>query len=110
MEKNNKIIINKAIIYSKKFEGMNYKCSPCKPPKRDGPPFWIPEAIGLYEKGIDLLLVYMKSSVNADERFQMAKKVDMYVQRVIYLKKVVANRSLLEPERITPAAPLMENK
>jgi hypothetical protein len=40
----------------------------------------------------------------------MAKKVDMYVQRVIYLKKVVANRSLLEPERITPAAPLMENK
>ena len=69
-----------------------------------------PEAIGLYEKGIDLLLVYMKSSVNADERFQMAKKVDMYVQRVIYLKKVVANRSLLEPERITPAAPLMENK
>ena len=55
MEKN-KEIINKAIRYAKQFEGMNYKCSPSKPSKRDGSPFWIndirpPDVKYIYKKG-----------------------------------------------------------
>ena len=68
------------------------------------------EAIQLYQLGIDQLMVYMKTTANADERFQMAKKMDLYVQRVIYLKKVVANRSLLDTQRKAPAHPLIEKK
>ena len=68
------------------------------------------EAIRLYQLGIDQLMVYMKTTANADERFQMAKKMDLYVQRVIYLKKVVANRSLLDTQRKAPAHPLIEKK
>ena len=36
--------------------------------------------------------------------------MDLYVQRVIYLKKVVANRSLLDTQRKAPAHPLIEKK
>jgi len=68
------------------------------------------EAIQLYQRGIDQLIVYMKTTANAGERFQMAKKLDMYVQRVIYLKKVVANRSLLDTQRKAPAHPVIEKK
>ncbi len=68
------------------------------------------DAIKLYQLGIDQLMVYMKTTVNADERFQMAKKMDLYVQRVIYLKKIVANRSLLDTQRKAPAHPLIEKK
>ena len=68
------------------------------------------DAIKLYERGIDQLMVYMKTTVNADERFQMAKKLDMYVQRVIYLKNVVANRELLDVQRKAPAHPVIEKK
>jgi len=68
------------------------------------------EAIQLYQLGIDQLMVYMKTTSNAGERFQMAKKMDLYVQRVIYLKKVVANRSLLDTQRKAPAHPLIEKK
>ena len=68
------------------------------------------DAIKLYERGIDQLMVYMKTTVNADERFQMAKKLDMYVQRVIYLKNVVANGALLDVQRKAPAHPVIEKK
>ena len=68
------------------------------------------DAIKLYERGIDQLMVYMKTTVNANERFQMAKKLDMYVQRVIYLKNVVANRELLDVQRKAPAHPVIEKK
>ena len=40
----------------------------------------------------------------------MAKKLDMYVQRVIYLKNVVANRELLDVQRKAPAHPVIEKK
>jgi hypothetical protein len=68
------------------------------------------EAIKLYQLGIDQLMVCMKTTVNANDRFQMAKKMDLYVQRVIYLKKIVANRSLLDVQRKAPAHPLIEKK
>jgi len=68
------------------------------------------DAIKLYERGIDQLMVYMKTIVNANERFQMAKKLDMYVQRVIYLKNVVANRELLDVQQKAPAHPVIEKK
>ena len=55
-------------------------------------------------------MVCMKTTVNANDRFQMAKKMDLYVQRVIYLKKIVANRSLLDVQRKAPAHPLIEKK
>ena len=68
------------------------------------------EALELYNKGIDQLLAYMKRSHNADERFQMAKKVDMYVKRATYLQTVISNNALICCMDKTPARPLIEKK
>ena len=71
---------------------------------------YFPEALELYNKGIDQLLAYMKRSHNADERFQMAKKVDMYVKRATYLQTVISNNALICCMDKTPARPLIEKK
>jgi len=70
---------------------------------------YFPEALELYNKGIDQLLAYMKWSNNADERFQMAKKADMYVKRATYLQTVISNNALMHVDK-TPAKPLIEKK
>jgi len=70
---------------------------------------YFPEALELYNKGIDQLLSYMKRSNNANERFQMAKKVDMYVKRATYLQTVISNNALVYVDK-TPARPLIEKK
>ena len=44
------------------------------------------EAIPLYDLGVDQLMKYIKLVENGEERFKMAKKIDIYMQRVNYLK------------------------
>ena len=68
------------------------------------------EALVLYNKGIDQLMVYMKYINNAGERFQMAKKIDVYVKRANYLQTVVLNMEEMRCIDKGPVAPLMEKK
>ena len=70
---------------------------------------YFPEALELYNKGIDQLLAYMKRSDNANERFEMAKKVDMYVKRASHLQTVISNNVLVYVDK-TPVRPLIEKK
>ena len=70
---------------------------------------YFPEALELYNKGIDQLLAYMKRSDNANERFQMAKKVDIYVKRASHLQTVISNNTLVYVDK-TPVKPLIEKK
>ena len=49
----------------------------------------------------------MKSEINANTRFQFAKKVDIYVKRANYLKKVLQNKELINEIQKAPLAPLV---
>jgi len=68
------------------------------------------EALALYNKGIEQLMVYMKHVNNAGERFQMAKKIDVYVKRATYLQTVILNMEEIRCVDKGPVAPLMEKK
>ena len=68
------------------------------------------EALVLYNKGIDQLMAYMKKEGNADARFQLAKKLDMYVERAKYLQSYLKNKDLMDSMNKAPAAPLIEKK
>ena len=68
------------------------------------------EAITLYDLGVDQLMKYMKLVENGEERFQMAKKIDIYMQRVNYLKRCQENQLIADTINITPAKPLVEKK
>ena len=67
------------------------------------------EAITYYNLGIDLLMNYMKGEINANTRFQMAKKIDIYVKRVVYLKRLVENKNLINDIQKPPLAPVITN-
>ena len=64
------------------------------------------EAINFYNLGVDNLICYMKSEINANTRFQFAKKVDIYVKRANYLKKVLQNKELINEIQKAPLAPI----
>jgi len=69
------------------------------------------EALILYNKGIDQFAYYMKICPNANERFELAKKVDMYIKRAKYLQNHVSNKDSLNISiEIAPVAPLTEKK
>jgi hypothetical protein len=53
------------------------------------------DAVELYNKGIDKLVIHMKTMVNSGERFALAKKLDVYLKRVQHLKKIVANQQII---------------
>ena len=53
------------------------------------------EAIKLYNIGIDLVLKCLKQNKNASERFEIAKKVDIYLKRVNYITKCKNNEELI---------------
>ena len=54
------------------------------------------EAIDKYERGIDLFVHYMKQEQNAGVRFQIAKRIDSYVQRAKFLKGMEFQKKILE--------------
>ncbi len=59
-----------------------------------------PEAINLYNKGIDIVVKCLKSNCNANDRFAIAKKIDIYIQRVNYISNCVENEKLIQDIKI----------
>jgi hypothetical protein len=53
------------------------------------------DAIKLYNNGIDLILKSLKHNKNGEERFLIAKKIDIYVKRVNYITKCKQNQELI---------------
>ena len=58
------------------------------------------EAISLYNKGIDIVIKCLKSDFNSNDRFAIAKKIDIYVQRVNYITNCVENEKLVQDIKI----------
>ena len=52
------------------------------------------EAIGLYNKGINCLMVHMKTMNNSGDRFALAKKMDVYLKRVHHLHNLIENKKI----------------
>ena len=52
----------------------------------------------------------MKTIVNAHDRFELAKKIDMYMKRVVYLHNYIENQKLIESIEIAPVAPVIKKK
>ena len=50
---------------------------------------YIQEAIDLYNSGVDKLMIHMKTMANAQDRFELAKKIDKYLVRANHLKLVI---------------------
>jgi hypothetical protein len=67
------------------------------------------EAIKHYDIGIDNLVHYLKTVVNSNDRFQIAKRVDIYLKRVNYLKRVIQNKELINEIQKAPLAPVIES-
>ena len=67
------------------------------------------EAIKYYDIGIDNLMHYLKTVVNSNNRFQIAKRVDIYLKRVNYLKRVIQNKELINEIQKAPLAPVIES-
>lgn len=65
------------------------------------------DAIEFYNLGIDQLMMYLKHEANANMRFQLAKKIDVYVKRANYLKTVIQNRELINEIQNAPLAPVI---
>lgn len=53
------------------------------------------EAIKLYEKSLDVFLHILKYETNSQTRFELAKKLDKYIQRVNYLKRIEENKKII---------------
>ena len=58
------------------------------------------EAISLYNKGIDIVIKCLKTNCNANDRFAIAKKIDIYVQRVNYISNCMENEKLVQDIKI----------
>ena len=52
-------------------------------------------AISLYNNGIDIILQCLKTNFNSNDRFAIAKKIDIYVQRVNYITNCKENQKLI---------------
>tara|TARA_B100001248_G_scaffold236267_1_gene199555 strand:+ start:80 stop:1051 length:972 start_codon:yes stop_codon:yes gene_type:complete len=58
------------------------------------------EAISLYNKGIDIVIKCLKTNFNSNDRFAIAKKIDIYVQRVNYISNCMENEKLIQDIKI----------
>ena len=69
---------------------------------------YIQEAIDLYNSGVDKLMIHMKTMANAQDRFELAKKIDKYLVRANHLKLVINNTALINEIGNTPSKPVNE--
>ena len=53
------------------------------------------DAISLYNNGIDIILKCLKTDCNSNDRFIIAKKIDIYVQRVNYITNCRENQKII---------------
>ena len=67
---------------------------------------YIQEAVDLYNRGVDKLMVHMKTMTNAQDRFELAKKIDKYLVRANHLKLVINNTALINEIGNTPSKPV----
>jgi hypothetical protein len=58
------------------------------------------DAISLYNKGIDIVIKCLKTNFNSNDRFAIAKKIDIYVQRVNYISNCMENEKLIQDIKI----------
>ena len=66
------------------------------------------EAIKYYNLGIDQLMIFLKQELNANMRFQLAKKIDIYLKRIVYLKNILENQELINEIRKAPLPPILD--
>tara|TARA_A100001015_G_scaffold213056_1_gene238958 strand:+ start:33 stop:602 length:570 start_codon:yes stop_codon:yes gene_type:complete len=66
------------------------------------------EAIKYYNLGIDQLMIFLKQELNANMRFQLAKKIDIYLKRIVYLKSILENQELINEIKKAPLAPILD--
>ncbi len=66
---------------------------------------YYPEALELYNKGIDMFVRYMKTEQNGATRFAVAKKVDVYIKRANYIQVHLMDVSKKLPK--TPKPPIV---
>lgn len=67
---------------------------------------YVQEAIDLYNRGVDKLMVHMKTMTNAQDRFELAKKIDKYLIRANHLKLVINNTALINEIGDIPSKPV----
>jgi len=67
---------------------------------------YYPEALELYNTGIDMFVRYMKTEQNGATRFAVAKKVDVYLKRANYIQVHLMDASKKLPK--TPKPPIVE--
>lgn len=66
---------------------------------------YYPEALELYNTGIDMFVRYMKTEQNGATRFAVAKKVDVYLKRANYIQVHLMDVSKKLPK--TPKPPIV---
>ncbi len=66
---------------------------------------YYPEALELYNTGIDMFVRYMKTEQNGATRFAVAKKVDVYIKRANYIQVHLMDVSKKLPK--TPKPPIV---
>ena len=67
---------------------------------------YYPEALDLYNNGIDMFVRYMKTEQNGATRFAVAKKVDLYLKRANYIQLHLMDSSKKLPK--TPKPPIVQ--
>jgi hypothetical protein len=67
---------------------------------------YYPEAMELYNKGIDMFVRYMKTEQNGNRRFAVAKKVDVYLKRANYIQVHLMDTTKKLPK--TPRPPIIQ--
>ncbi len=67
---------------------------------------YYPEALELYNNGIDMFVRYMKTEQNGATRFAVAKKVDLYLKRANYIQVHLMDSSKKLPK--TPKPPIIQ--
>ena len=67
---------------------------------------YYPEALKLYNTGIDQLMKYMKFLQNNTTRFELAKKIDIYIKRAKFLQTHINDKSQKLP--LTPKPPIIK--
>lgn len=67
---------------------------------------YVQEAIDLYNRGVDKLMVHMKTMTNSQDRFELAKKIDKYLIRANHLKLVINNTALINEIGDIPSKPV----
>jgi len=67
---------------------------------------YYPEALELYNTGIDMFVKYMKTEQNGATRFTVAKKVDVYLKRANYIQVHLMDTTKRLPK--TPKPPIIQ--